>query len=140
MRDSRSFNALLPSLGDSYLPTLASSFRVASVAQLDNLGGAHLRPVAISVSDEFQCCVDAGAAAAACFLVADAEFIGLQDHSALAVRRFRTALERSIVAGTGSLGPARRRVVMPRLLACVTAFEAGYLGRIQQEKKGISNE
>ena len=140
MRDSRSFNALLPSLGDSYLPTLASSLRVASVAQLENLGGAHLRPVALSVSDEFQCCVDAGAAAAACFLVVDAEFIGLQDHSALAVRRFKTALERSIVAGAGIHGPARRRAIMPRLLACVAAFEAGYLARIQQEKKGISNE
>ncbi|WP_295990454.1 hypothetical protein [Rugamonas sp.] len=113
---------------------MSAPYRVASIAQLENLGGAHLPPVALPVAGEFQYCVDAGAAAAVC-LFADAEFIGLSDHIALALRGFKAALERFIAAGAGMRGSAPRRAVQPRMRACIAAFEAGYLGRIQQEKR-----
>ena len=111
-----------------------AAYRVPSIAQLENLGGVHLPPVALPVAGEFQCCVDAGAAAAVCFFN-DAEFIGFSDHIALAVRGFNTTLERFIVAGAGTRGSAYRRAIQPRMRACIAAFEAGYLGRIQQEAK-----
>ncbi|MFC0169665.1 hypothetical protein ACFFKC_16390 [Pseudoduganella danionis] len=97
-------------------------------ALLKNLAGAHLPPVALNVSAEFQFCVDAGACAAACFFD-DMTAVGLHDHVAISIHGFLQSLENAIVTDTAANGLWLRE----RKQLCVDAFGAGYLGRIHQE-------
>lgn len=93
-------------------------------ALLPNLAGPHLPPVALTVPAQYQCCVDAGAAAAVGFFD-DMAACGLHDHIACAMHAF-TSTVRAGMAATGDASAGRMQ-------ACIDAFAAGYLGRIQQE-------
>lgn len=97
-------------------------------ALLKNPSGAHLPPVALNVSAEFQFCVDAGACAAACFFD-DMTAVGLHDHVAISMHGFLQSLESAIATDTAATGLWLRE----RKQRCVDAFGAGYLGRIHQE-------
>jgi hypothetical protein len=97
---------------------------VGGFALLENLGGPHLQPVALSVSARYQVCVDAGVAAAVVFFDELADFC-LHDHIACSVSVF-TETARASLAKSGDSSHERVR-------ACVDAFTAGYLGRIHQE-------
>lgn len=97
-------------------------------AVLENLRGAHLPPVALTVSADYQFCVDAGALAGAGFLD-DMALFCMHEHIAASMHAFVSGLERALAAPsmTGEAWPANRRQ------ACIDAFAAGYLGRVQQE-------
>lgn len=100
-------------------------------AFLTNLAGAHLPPVALSVSSQYQFCVDAGAAAAVGFFD-DLAAAGLHDHIACSMHIFTSSVQQ----GVGAL-----EVRFPGTLqACTDAFAAGYLGRIQQELRLFHGE
>jgi hypothetical protein len=94
------------------------------LAQLTNLDGANLPPVMLSVSSRYQFCVDAGALAAIAFFH-DENGAGMHDHIACSMEVFMSSLRSQLgtlaVQTTGSVQ------------ACVDAFAAGYLGRVQQE-------
>lgn len=105
MRDSHSFNALLPNLRDSHLP-----------------------PEALSVPGELQFCVDAGVSSAACFFDAITA-VGLHDHIAVSMQAFLRSLDCAIAHEAGS----NQQWLVERKQRCVDAFGAGYLGRIHQE-------
>ena len=100
-------------------------------ALLANLGGAHLPPVALSISSRYQVCVDAGVSAATAFFD-DLAVVGLHDHIACAIEVF-TASVRAGMAATGDSSPQR-------LQAFIDAFAAGYLGRIHQELRLFHGE
>lgn len=93
-------------------------------ALLANLAGPHLPPVALSVSAQFQFCVDAGASAAVGFFD-DLAAVGLHDHIACSMEVFMSSV-RVGMAAMDDQSPAMMQ-------ACIDAFAAGYLGRIQQE-------
>jgi hypothetical protein len=93
-------------------------------ALLMPLGGPHLPPLALNISAQYQPCVDAGAAAAACFFD-DLTSVGLHDHIALSMHQFMV----NVRAGVW----ATKTVPTVVMQGCTDAFAAGYLGRIQQE-------
>lgn len=97
-------------------------------AVLENLRGAYLPPVALPVPAEFQSCVDAGVLAAV-GLLDDLAVFCLHEHIAVSMQVFMSSLERAATARSDQRAawPASRRQ------ACIDAFAAGYLGRIQQE-------
>jgi hypothetical protein len=97
-------------------------------AVLESLRGPHRPPVALPVSADYQFCVDAGVLAGAGFLE-DLALFCLHDHIAVSMRAFVLGLERAWSAPRDACDawPASRRQ------ACIDAFAAGYLGRIQQE-------
>ncbi|MDP3669573.1 MAG: hypothetical protein Q8R69_07785 [Telluria sp.] len=100
-------------------------------ALLANLGGPHLPPVALSVSAQYQFCVDAGAAAAEGFFD-DLAIVGLHDHIAYSMQVFTSSV-RVGMAAMHDDSPATMQV-------CIDAFAAGYLGRIQQELRLFHGE
>jgi len=100
-------------------------------ALLVKLGGAHLPPVALSVSSRYQVCVDAGVSAAAGFFD-DLAAVGLHDHIACSVSVFTKAVR----AGLAKDGDSSQE----RVQACIDAFAAGYLGRIHQELRLFHGE
>lgn len=100
-------------------------------ALLANLAGPHLPPVALSVSAQYQFCVDAGAAAAEGFFD-DLAAVGLHDHIACSMQVFTSSV-RVGMAAVHDDSPGT-------LQACIDAFAAGYLGRIQQELRLFHGE
>ena len=100
-------------------------------AFLVNLAGAHLPPVALSVPAQYQFCVDAGALAAVCFFD-DLASAGLHDHIACSMQVF-TASAGMGEGATNARSPAARQ-------ACIDAFAAGYLGRVQQQLRLFHGE
>lgn len=100
-------------------------------ALLANIAGAHLPPVALDISAQYQFCVDAGASAAVGFFD-DLAAVGLHDHIALSMRAFSSSVGAGMAA-TGNYAPAKMQ-------ACTDAFAAGYLGRIQQELRVFHGE
>jgi hypothetical protein len=99
-------------------------------ATLVNLGGHALPPVVLNISQRFQFCVDAGAAAAVGFFDS-LTVVGLHDHIALSMHMFM----RSIHATADRL--ADKPLTPGTKQECTDAFAAGYLGRIQQELRII---
>lgn len=98
----------------------------AKAAVLPNAPGTEPPALPLAVAARFQFCVDAGAASAVCFFD-DMTTVGLHDHVALSMHAFMASLEGGPSASPmGELLRANRE-------ACVDAFAAGYLGRIQQE-------
>lgn len=100
-------------------------------ALLAHIAGPHLPPVALSVSSQYQFCVDAGASAAVGFFDDLAAF-SLHDHIAYAMHAFTSSVSAGMAA-TGDYAPAKMQ-------ACTDAFAAGYLGRIQQELRLFHGE
>ncbi|MES2935295.1 MAG: hypothetical protein V4805_17610 [Pseudomonadota bacterium] len=100
-------------------------------ALLVNLAGAHLPPVALSIPAQYQFCVDAGVSAAEGFFD-DLTAIGLHDHIAFSMHVFTSSVRAGMVA-SGDYSPGTMQ-------ACVDAFAAGYLGRIQQELRHFHGE
>lgn len=100
-------------------------------AFLTNLAGAYLPPVVLSVSSQYQFCVDAGALAAVCFFD-DLNGVGLHDHIACSMEIFTSTVQQSVVALEAHFPGT--------LEACTDAFAAGYLGRIQQELRLFHGE
>ena len=98
-------------------------------ALLINLAGAHLPPVALSVPAQFQFCVDAGALAAVCFFD-DLTSAGLHDHIACSMQVFTSSAH---MGAMNARSPAGRQ-------ACIDAFAAGYLGRVQQQLRLFHGE
>ncbi len=91
---------------------------------LPNIGGPHLAPLALSISSEYQSCVDAGAMSADVFFENIAT-VGLYDHIACSMQVFISSTKSSVVTAP---------ICAPTMLkSCVDAFAAGYLGRVQQE-------
>jgi hypothetical protein len=100
-------------------------------ALLPNLAGQNLPPLALSVSAQYQFGVDAGASAAEGFFD-DLTAIGLHDHIACCMQVFTSSVRIGMVAMHED-SPANMQ-------ACVDAFAAGYLGRIQQELRLFHGE
>jgi hypothetical protein len=100
-------------------------------ALLANLAGPHLPPVALSVSSQYQCCVDAGAAAAVGFFD-DLAAVGLHDHIACSMQVFTSSVRGGMAAVRDDSAATMQ--------ACIDAFAAGYLGRIQQELRLFHGE
>ncbi|MET3130287.1 hypothetical protein AAKU55_000540 [Oxalobacteraceae bacterium GrIS 1.11] len=100
-------------------------------ALLTNLGGAHLPPVTLAVSAQFQFCVDAGVSAAMDFFDG-LTVVGLHEHIALSMQIFMESV-RVATAPMDDFSAAPMQV-------CVDAFAAGYLGRIQQELRLFHGE
>jgi hypothetical protein len=100
-------------------------------ALLVNLAGAHMPPVALSVSSKYQFCVDAGVLAATAFFD-DLAAVGLHDHIACAMQVFASSPSMGWVA-TNARPPSQMQ-------ACIDAFAAGYLGRVQQELRLFHGE
>ena len=100
-------------------------------ALLSNLAGHHLPPVALSVSSQYQFCVDAGAMAAVGFFH-DLANVGLHDHFACSMQVFVSSV-RAGLAAMDNYPPATMQ-------ACIDAFAAGYLGRVQQELRLFRGE
>lgn len=105
--------------------------RITQPALLENLGGSHMPPVALSVTAQYQFCVDAGVAAAVGFFD-DLTTIGLHDHIAISLHAFMRAARAGLVA-PGDLSSFSAQ-------GCTDAFAAGYLGRIQQELRLFHGE
>lgn len=100
-------------------------------ALLANLAGHHLPPVALSVSSQYQFCVDAGASAALGFFD-DLAVVGLHDHIACSMHVFISSV-RAGLAAIDDYPPAT-------IQECTDAFAAGYLGRVQQELRLFQGE
>lgn len=97
-----------------------------SMALLATLNGPGLPTVVLNISERFQFCVDAGAAAAIQFFD-ELTSIGLHDHIAESMHLFLCASP-----STTDADPNRCSVPgLPQQYA--DAFAAGYLGRIQQQ-------
>ncbi|MCE3603008.1 hypothetical protein LXA47_05245 [Massilia sp. P8910] len=100
-------------------------------ALLANLAGAHLPPVTLSVSSQYQFCVDAGVAAAVGFFQ-ELACAGMHDHIACSMQVFMSSVR---------VGMAAMNVSSPgEVQACMDAFAAGYLGRVQQELRLFHGE
>lgn len=93
-------------------------------ALLENIAGVNLPPLDLGISSQFQFCVDAGASAAGAFFGNLSDF-NLHDHIAYALQSFTA----SVGVGMTACGTYDATKVQ----ACIDAFAAGYLGRIQQE-------
>lgn len=101
-------------------------------AMLVNLAGAHLPPVVlVSVPAKYQFCVDAGALAAACFFD-DLAGAGLHDHIACSMQVFTAS------PGVGRAAMSAGSTSTTQ--ACIDAFAAGYLGRVQQQLRLFHGE
>ena len=100
-------------------------------AVLTNLAGSHMPPVLLSVSAQYQQCVNAGASAARSFFD-DMTTVGLHDHIACSMQLYFASLAAS------SANPTEQKSA--QLQQCVDAFAAGYLGRIQQELRLFHGE
>lgn len=95
-------------------------------AVLPHLSGIQLPALSLSVSAQFQFCVDAGAASAVCFFD-DMTSVGLHDHVALSMHAFVASFD------AGAPIDVFGQLLRTSRQACIDAFAAGYLGRIQQE-------
>lgn len=100
-------------------------------ALLANLAGPHFPPLALSVSSQYQFCVDAGASAAVGFFD-DLAAVGLHDHIACSMQVFTSSV-RVGMAAMDDHAPSTMQ-------ACIDAFAAGYLGRVQQELRLFQGE
>jgi hypothetical protein len=91
---------------------------------LANISGAHLPPLALDISPQFQFCVDAGAVAAV-DLLANISTVLIHDHVAVALRSFGVSVAAGMAAN-GCYDPIKMQ-------ECADAFTGGYLGRLQQQ-------
>lgn len=105
--------------------------RISQPALLENLGGSHMPPVALSVAAQYQFCVDAGVAAAVGFFD-DLTAMGLHDHIAMSLHAFMRAARAGLVVPDDFSSLSAQ--------GCTDAFAAGYLGRIQQELRLFHGE
>ncbi|GAC1607465.1 MAG: hypothetical protein NVS3B3_10360 [Aquirhabdus sp.] len=93
-------------------------------ANLPNLAGMHLPPVALAIDSRYQFAVDCGAYAAMVFFEEHPD-IALHTHLPASLACFQQNLRHRVA----SLDV----VVNGRYQPVIDAFVAGYLGRIQQE-------
>lgn len=93
-------------------------------ASLAHPAGAHLPPLELDISAQYQFCVNAGAAAARSFLAHGSGFF-LHDHIARALHSFDVSVSTGLAAAGGYDALAMQEYN--------DAFAAGYLGRVQQE-------
>lgn len=93
-------------------------------ATLPSIVGRHFPPDVLTISADFQFCVDAGVRSAAYFFK-EPNIRSLQDLMAASVRAFINKLKQ-LLAEQGDSRPFNQQYF-------IDAFVAGYLGRIQQE-------
>lgn len=96
----------------------------SALAFLGNCDSPNLPIVTLNIPAQYQFCVDAGASSALAFFD-DSATVGMHDHIAYSMQAFMGSVH-AVLARAGKGAPSTAQ-------ACIDAFAAGYLGRIQQE-------